>query len=97
MTTDKFVQTFQRFVGIRGMPHTVYTDNALAFHAANAHLAQLWTSLTAAKSRQFLAQHNITWKFIAPSAARWEGWWDRMVGITKRCLRKVLGSLQASE
>jgi len=97
MTTDKFLQAFQRFVGRRGLPHTVYTDNALTFHAANAHLAQLWTSLSAAKSHRFLAQHNIAWKFIAPRAAWWGGWWERMVGTTKRCLRKVLGRLQVSE
>jgi len=97
MTNDKFLQAFQRFVGRRGLPHTVYTDNALTFHAANAHLDQLWPSLSAATSHRFLAQHNIAWKFIAPRAAWWGGWWERMVGNTKRCLRKVLGRLQVSE
>jgi hypothetical protein len=29
-------------------------------------------------------------KFIAPRAA----WWERMVGTTKRCIRKVLGKRQ---
>jgi len=72
MTTDKFLLAFQRFVGRRRLPHTVYTDNAQIFHAANKHLAQLWTSLFAAKTHQFLAQHNIIWKFIAPRAASGE-------------------------
>jgi hypothetical protein len=97
MTTDKFLHAFQRLVGRRGLPHTVYTDNAKTFLAANSQLAHLWTSLAAAKSHQFLAQHNITWKFIAPRAAWWGGWWERMVGTTKRCLRKVLGRSQVSE
>jgi len=72
MTTDRFLQAFQRFAGRRGLPHTLYTDNAHTFHAANTHLAQLWTS--AAQSHQFLTQHNIAWKFIAPRAAWWGGW-----------------------
>jgi hypothetical protein len=97
LTTDKFLQAFQRFVGRRGLPHTVYTDNARTFHATNAHLTQLRSSLFATKTHQFLAQHNITWKFIAPRAAWWGGWWERMIGTTKRCLRKVLGRLQVSE
>jgi len=97
MTTEKFLQAFQRFVGERGMPHTVYTDNALTFHAANALLVQLWTTQSAAKFHRFLAQQNIAWKFIAPIAAWWGGWWERMVGTTKRNLRKVLGRLQVSE
>ena len=42
---------------------------------------------------QFLAEHNITWKFIAPQAA----WWERMVRTTKCCLHKVLGWSQFSE
>ena len=96
MTTDKFLQAFQRFVG-RRLPHTVYSDNARTFHATNMHLAQLWASLSATKTHQFLAQHNIVWKFIAPRAAWWGGWWERMVGAMKRCLRKVLGRLQVSE
>jgi len=97
MTTDKFLLAFQHFVGRRGLPHTVYTDNVQTFHATNKHLAQLCTSLFAAKTHQFLTQHNISWKFIAPRAAWWGDWWERMVGTTKRCLRKVLGRYQVSE
>jgi len=93
MTTDKFLLAFQRFVRRRGLAHTVYTDNAQIFHASNKHLAQLWTSLFAAKTHQFLVQH-ITWEFIAPSAAWWGGWWKRIVGTTNRCLPKVLGPFQ---
>ena len=36
MSTDKFLTALQRFVGRRGLPHTIYTDNAKTFHAANA-------------------------------------------------------------
>ena len=97
MSTDNFLLDLQRFVGRRGLPHTIYTDNAQTFHATNKHLAQIWSSLFAAKTHQFLAHHNISWKFIAPRAAWWGGWWERMIGITKRCLRKVLGPFQVSE
>ncbi|GFQ71948.1 DUF5641 domain-containing protein [Trichonephila clavata] len=37
------------------------------------------------------AQNGITWSFIAPRAAWWGGWWERLIGIVKQCLRKVLG------
>jgi len=59
MTTDKFLLAFQGFVARRGLPHTVYTDNAQTFHATNKHLALLWTCLSAAKPHQFLAQNNM--------------------------------------
>jgi len=74
MTTDKFLLAFQRSVGRRGLKHTVYTDNARTFYVTNKHLSQLWTSLFAGKTHQFLAHSNITWKFIAPRAAWWGGW-----------------------
>ncbi|GFR31173.1 DUF5641 domain-containing protein [Trichonephila clavata] len=37
------------------------------------------------------AQNGITWHFIAPRSAWWGGWWERLIGIVKQCLRKVLG------
>jgi hypothetical protein len=80
MTTDKFLLAFQRFVRRRGLPHTVFTENARTFHATNKHLAQLWTYLFAAKTHQFLAQNNISWKLIAPRAAGW----GRIVGVDGR-------------
>lgn len=91
LTTDKFLLSLQRFVGRRGLPHTIYTDNATTFHAANKELILLWQALSSAKTQQYYAQNGITWKFIAPRAAWWGGWWERLIGIIKQCLRKVLG------
>jgi hypothetical protein len=56
MTTDTFLLTFQRFIGRRGLPHTIYTDNAQTFHAANRELTELWGALSAAKTRRLIAQ-----------------------------------------
>jgi hypothetical protein len=94
MTTDKFLLALQRFISRCGLPHTIYTDNAQTFHSANRELTELWTTLSAAKTYQTLAQNGIIWKFIIPRAALWGGWWERMVGSTRRSLRKVLGRSQ---
>jgi hypothetical protein len=42
LTTDTFLLAFQRFIGRRGLPYTIYTDNAQTFQAANKELAELW-------------------------------------------------------
>jgi hypothetical protein len=97
MTTAKFLMAFQRFIGRRGLPHTVYSDNAKTFRAANLELTEVWHALSCGKTHQFLAQNGVSWKFIAPRAAWWGGWWERMVGTTKRCLRKVLGQSSLTE
>ncbi|XP_071037206.1 uncharacterized protein [Parasteatoda tepidariorum] len=41
LTTDKFLMALKRFVGRRGVPHTIYTENATTFHAANKELSIL--------------------------------------------------------
>ena len=97
MSTDRFLLALERFVGRRGLPNTIYSDNATTFHASNRELKELWLALTASKTHQYLAQHGVTWKVIVPRAAWWGGWWERMIGSTKRCLRKVLGRSQVDE
>ena len=97
MSTDKLLLALQRFTGRRGLPNTVYTDNAQKFHTANRELRELCAVLSAAKTHQYFAGKRICWKFIAPRAAWWGGWWERMVATTKRCLLRVLGRSQVDE
>ena len=97
MTADAFLLALQRFVGRRGVPHTIYTDNAQTFQAANKELVHLWETISDVKTHRFFSQNGITWKFIAPRAAWWGGWWERMIGTTKSCLRKVLGKTLATD
>ena len=97
MTTAKFLMALQRFVGRRGLLHTVYSDNAKTFQAANLELTEVWHALSCYKTHHFLAQNGVAWKFIAPRATWWGGWWERMVGTTKLCLRNVLGQSSLTE
>jgi hypothetical protein len=69
MSTDKFLTELQRFAGRRGLPHTIYTDNARTFQAVNIELSELWERLSTSKTHQFLTHNIISWKFIAPRTA----------------------------
>ncbi|GFQ85406.1 integrase catalytic domain-containing protein [Trichonephila clavata] len=89
LTTDKFLLALQRFVGRRGLPNTIYTGNATTFHAVNKELILLWQTLSSAKTQQYYAQNGIAGRFIAPRAAWWGGWWERLICIVRQCLRKV--------
>ncbi|XP_023243823.1 uncharacterized protein LOC111641822 [Centruroides sculpturatus] len=91
MSTDSFLLCLQCFVGRRGLPRKIYSDNAKSFHAANKELRDLWQSLSDKQIAHYSAHHGITWIFNVEKAAWWGGWWERMVGSVKRCLRKILG------
>jgi hypothetical protein len=64
-----FLFSFQRFIGRRGLPHTIYTEVAQTFHVTNRELTELWEALSAAKTHRLIAQYGIRSKFIAPRMA----------------------------
>ena len=97
MSVDKFLTALDRFVSRWGLPHTVYSDNATTFQAARRELAKICTIFHDPRTFYYFAHRGITWKFIAPRADWWGGWWQRMVGTMKRCIRKVLGKRQADD
>ena len=41
--------------------------------------------------QQYLINKGVTWEFIIEKAPWQGGFWERMVGITKRCLKKAVG------
>jgi len=87
----------ERFVSRRGLPHTVYSDNAATFQATCRELTEICAILNDPQTSHYFAHRGITWKFIAPRGAWWGGWWERMVGTTKRCIGKVLGKREVDD
>ena len=46
---------------------------------------------TANNTQQFVANHNIQWKFSIAEAPWYGGFWERLISQVKRCLKKTLG------
>lgn len=91
LTTDttaiSFVAAFRRFISRRGIPSTIYSDNALVFHHSARELGNHATS----SLEDFCSDHRIEWKFSVERAPWWGGWWERLVRITKNTLKRALG------
>ena len=87
--TMSFVNCLRRFCSRRGTPRLINSDNAKTFKAADKLLDRLATDHT---FLEFLDHRRIVWKFNLPLSSWWGGYWERMVGCVKRCLRKVLGN-----
>jgi len=86
-TTQAFLRAFRRFISRRGVPECFISDNAKTFKAGAQELQTVENQvLKPNASQQFLANHNITWKFVTERAPWWGGFYERLVGLVKRKL-----------
>ncbi|GFX86584.1 integrase catalytic domain-containing protein [Trichonephila clavipes] len=73
----------RRFIARGGRISVLYSDNV----GTNNALRTLdWDKIVVYSTAQ-----KITWKFIPPTEAWWDGWWERIVRMLKELLRRVLG------
>lgn len=84
LTCDETLLALRRFAARRGFPSVIYSDNAKGFVAAQGELLKKFGTSTP------------DWKFIAPRAPWWGGWWERLVRSVKSALRKSVGSKRLS-
>jgi len=86
-STESFLRLFRRFIGRRGRPSIIYSDNATNFQAASKYLKELSDSPSVT---DFFIKNHITWRFSAARTPTQGGFFERMIGLTKTCLRKTL-------
>ncbi|CAH2085266.1 unnamed protein product [Euphydryas editha] len=87
LSTDAFLMTLRRFIARRGRPTLIITDNGTNFVGSNNMFAGLdWDAI----QRQSTI-YRIKWRFNAPTAAWWGGFFERLIRIMKGLLRRVLG------
>ena len=87
-TTSKFLLAFRRFVARRSCPKIMMSDNSTTFTASAKFLKDIQENEDV---RRNLADLSCDWKFI-PSRAAWFGAiWERMIGVTKNSIKKILG------
>ena len=88
LSAESFLLTFRRFVGRRGLPSTIWSDNAKTFKTASKDVQKLSRSPEVVKH---LSSSRVTWKFIVERAPWWGGFWERMVRSMKCSLKKYIG------
>lgn len=87
LSSQCFLRALRRCVARRGRPKTIYSDNGTNFVGAENLLKLLdWTQIL-----EYSTVERRMWHFNPPTAAWWSGFWERLVGILKQLLRKVLG------
>ncbi|CAG7818848.1 unnamed protein product, partial [Allacma fusca] len=92
LSTESFLQSLRRFVARRGRPKIIYTDNGLGFQGSkNLFKTVDWEKVCESSLGKSHSIHLIDWRFNPPSAPWWGGWWERLIGLIKNILKRVLG------
>ena len=98
MTAEEFILCLRRFMARRGVPRQIISDNAQQFKVAKATLNKARsTMLMSSDVSDYSVRQGIQWKFIVELAPWMGGFYERLVGITKRALRKTLGNQRLTE
>ena len=96
LSTVSFLRRFRRVTARWGTPKLVVSDNTKTFKAT----AQFLNKLN--QRDEFLAllqNEHIVWKFNLERSPWpwWSGFFERMAGTVKRCLRKVIMKAKLNE
>ena len=75
-TAPTLILALGRFIARRGVARIIVSDNFKTFKSDSI--------------KKFISSNNIEWKFILEKAPWWGGFYKRMIGVTKSCLKKVL-------
>ena len=88
LSVETFLQAFRRFSSRKSLPKILISDNASTYMAAAEELLSLFQSTLLTET---LNSKGVTWKFIPKRAPWYGGFWERLIGLTKAALKKVLG------
>ncbi|XP_036147477.1 uncharacterized protein LOC118647191 [Monomorium pharaonis] len=94
LTTDAFIGALRRFVGRRGHPQKIYSDNATNFVGARRELGELYKAIRGEMCEsvnEYCTSRNIQWHFIPPHAPHMGGLWEAGVKSCKYHLKRIVG------
>lgn len=93
LSTEAFISAFERFINSKGRPDVIYSDNGTNFTGA----ANLFKRIDWSRIADIYGCQQIRWIFNPPTAAWWGGWWERLVGLVKNLLKRMLGNARLNQ
>ena len=95
LSTERFLAAFRRFIGRRGIPSCVYSDNGSNFVGANNQLRELFVLLNGESFQTSVSDYasrlNIKWRFNPPLSPHFGGLWEAAVKSFKHHFYRVVG------
>ena len=94
MTSEQFLLALRVIVTSRGKPNEMILDNAPHFKVTKNTIDILWENVISNLSTHtYLNNERIKWTLILELSPWIEGFYARIIGITKTSLRKSIGKL----
>ena len=93
LSTETFLLAFRKFAGRRSLPKLMISDNGSTYMSAAEELRLL---MEKTEVKEELGRRGVTWQFIPKRAPWYGGFWERLVGLTKTTIKKVLGRRHVS-
>ena len=88
LETQKFIACLKHFIAHQGRPRVVYSDNRGTFIKTSKWLRQLRKD---EHLQGLLNEYEIKWKFNLSRAPWWGGHFERLIGVVKSAMYKVVG------
>ncbi|XP_064081970.1 uncharacterized protein LOC135198329 [Macrobrachium nipponense] len=88
LDAEEFVLALRRFSATHGAPTIITSDNHQTFKTASNLLQGLYEE---DEVQQFLRRTGVEWRFQTPRAPWKGGFFERLIGVTKRALQIALG------
>ena len=87
MTTETFLAAFRRFAARRSLPSHLISDNGSTFLTASNEVQKICND---ARTKEYMNSKSVEWTFIPKRAPWFGGFYERLVGVTKSVLKKIL-------
>ncbi|XP_003740990.1 uncharacterized protein LOC100904124 [Galendromus occidentalis] len=91
LSTNEFLLALRRFIARNPTVQRIVSDNSKTFHKASRELNAIFQNARTPKTRDFLAAKRIEWEYSTPLSPWQGGFFERVVQMVKRPLRKIMG------
>ena len=93
LSAEHFLNCLRRFATRRGRPELIISDNAAQFKLVKTVIDKQWRQLSIdERVITYFSDKGIKWQFTTALAPWQGGFYERLVGLVKRCLRKAIGT-----
>uniref|UniRef100_A0A1I7VWV3 Integrase catalytic domain-containing protein n=1 Tax=Loa loa TaxID=7209 RepID=A0A1I7VWV3_LOALO len=87
LSAESFLHVLRRFISRQGYPGRVLSDNASQFQVVFKPMKEQEHT----RIGEFLAEKGMVWENITPRAPWSGGLYKRLIGLTKKVMRRAIG------